>query len=89
MKFLFLLMIYFAGFATAVYVIVPAPAQAQDTSRISSDLENSVQQSTANFKDNQFTKIMSISVHKFVDLVKCGANKTIDYIQQQQNKEKG
>jgi zona occludens toxin (predicted ATPase) len=89
MKFLFLLMIFFAGFATAIYVVVPAPAQAGDQAQVSSDTQVDSQDSSAVvINHSKFTRIMSISVHKFVDIAKEGANKAVEYIKERQSDEK-
>lgn len=78
-------MIFFAGFATAIYVVVPAPAQAGETDQISSDSQDS---SAVVINQSKFTRIMSISVHKFVDIVKEGADKAVEYIKERQSDEK-
>ena len=62
-KFFFLLMVYFAGFATAVYVLSPTPSG-----------EDGVPRQAKNFKSalnsEQFTQAINTGMHKCVDLGK-------------------
>jgi len=62
-RFFFLLIVYFAGFATAVYVLSPTP-----------EAGNSDTMQAGNFKSmlnsGQFTEAINTGMHKCVDLGK-------------------
>jgi hypothetical protein len=62
-KFVFLLIVYFAGFATAIYTLGPAPEnQAQQRG------ENSFPDSV--FKSDQFAKSFNSGMHKCIEFGK-------------------
>jgi hypothetical protein len=64
-KFVFLLVVYFAGFATAVYCLAPAPeksrARGQPTFVASA------------LKSDEFAKSVNSGMHKCIDLAKDAA----------------
>ena len=72
-KFVFLLVVYFAGFATAVYCLAPVPADAgrnhQEKSFASSIIKSDEFAMSFNEKMHKclnFTKDMALSAGKFV-----------------------
>lgn len=74
-KFIFLLIVYFAGFATAIYTLAPAP---DDEIRISSK-KNSVHSA---FNSDKFVTSLNTGIHKCIDFGKDAACSTAKYIQQ-------
>ena len=82
MKFIFLLLVYFSGFATAVYFLAPAPEQ-QD---IQSDTQNI---DYSGFDTQQFVKSFNLGLHKCIYFGKEAALQTAQLIreklQQRQN----
>jgi hypothetical protein len=63
-KFVLLLIVYFAGFATAIYMLAPVP---QD----SANQDNSFVHSA--FKSDQFAQSVNLQMHKCVDYAKVAA----------------
>ncbi len=75
-KLIFLLVVYFPGFATAVYCLAPA---SQDTGN------QSVEKSFANltFKSEEFATAFNEGLHKLIDFSKSAALRTADLIKQE------
>jgi hypothetical protein len=78
-KLIFLLVVYFAGFATAVYCLAPGP---QDTGNQSSKkgFAHSV------LKSDEFATAFNEGLHKFIDFHKSAALRTADFIKEEYNK---
>jgi hypothetical protein len=60
-KLVFLLIVYFAGFATAVYCLSPAPEQGPDQSLQLAAIPSAV-------KSQELAKSVNSGIHKCVDL---------------------
>ncbi len=77
-KLIFLMVVYFAGFGTAIYTLAPSPginaANQANAAAIGSAL-----------KTGEFTNQVNIGMHKFVSITKIAAQKTGTFIQQQVN----
>ena len=73
-KFVFVLIVYFAGFATAIYCLAPAPQEAEGTTPQARGLFDSA------FKSDQFARSVNTGVHKCVDLGKEAAIRTAQRI---------
>ena len=65
-KFIFLLMVYFAGFATAIYCIAPAPDK-QSSESCGKSLAFS------ELKSDEFAKSFNTGMHKCIDFGKDAA----------------
>ena len=80
-KLIFLLVVYFAGFATAVYCLAPAP---QGTGNQSGE------KSLAHlaFKSEEFATALNKGLHKLIDFSKTAALYTSDIIKQEYNQRK-
>ena len=65
-KIVVLLIVYFAGFATAIYCLAPVP----EDKNFQSD-EKSFTASV--FKSDEFAKSFSVGIHKCIDLGKAAA----------------
>ena len=77
-KFLFLLIVYFAGFSTAIYCMCPPPEQQAGTQQV-----NGTQRAQLNeFNRKEFVKSFNIGMHKCMDLGKDAALKTAEYIRE-------
>ena len=70
-----MLIIYFAGFATAIYTLVPSPEQQARQTR-----EKSLAYSA--FKSDELAQSFSRGMHKCVDFGKDAAWRTAKYIKQ-------
>lgn len=73
-KFIFLLIVYFAGFATAIYTLAPVPenkAQPSDKSLVYSA-----------FKSDEFAKSFNSGIHKCIDFGKDAAEYVAKFIKQ-------
>ncbi|MBN1796831.1 MAG: hypothetical protein JW804_09175 [Sedimentisphaerales bacterium] len=73
-KFILLLIVYFAGFATAIYTLAPAP----DNDTLSTETQTSW--SFSALKSNEFAQSCNVSLHRCVDFFKdisCQAGKFI------------
>jgi len=77
-KFLFLLIVYFAGFATAIYVMAPAPEN-----QVSKGAQKTFASST--FKSDEFVKSFNGGMHKCLDLGKDAALRVGKYLKQKLN----
>ena len=74
-KFIFLLIVYFAGFATAIYTLAPAPE-----SRARQPREKGSAYSA--FKSEAFAKSLNSGMHKCVDFSKDAALRTAKFIKE-------
>jgi hypothetical protein len=77
-KFIFLLIVYFAGFATAVYFLAPAPDGR--SGNLSADLQLKA------VNTNQIVNSLNAGMHKCVDLGKVAAKEAADYIKNKYEK---
>jgi len=80
-KLTFLLVVYFAGFATAVYCLAPAP---QGTGNQSG--ENGF--AHLSFRSEEFAMAVNEGLHKVVDFSKSAALHTADFIKQEYKQRK-
>jgi hypothetical protein len=74
-KFIFLLIVYFAGFATAVYTLAPAPED-----KAGKFYNKSSAHST--FNSAEFTQSFNSGMHKCIDFGKDAAWRTAKFIKQ-------
>jgi len=72
-KFIFLLIVYFAGFASAIYMLVPAPENQDYQSGNTTHLE---------LNSEEFVKSFNSGMHKCVDFGKEAALRTAKYIKE-------
>ena len=74
-KFIFLLIVYFAGFATAIYMLAPAPEGSSDKSfgNISS---------ASGFNSQEFVKSFNAGIHKCLAFGKVAACHTAEFIKE-------
>jgi len=74
-KFIFLLIVYFAGFATAIYMLAPAPEGSSDKSfgNISS---------VSGFNSQEFVKSFNAGIHKCLAFGKVAACHTAEFIKE-------
>ena len=70
-KFIFLLIVYFAGFATAIYAIAPAP---QD--------QGGGETSLSNFQVSSFAQSFNSAMHKAIGAGKEAAQRGAKFIKQ-------
>ena len=73
-RFVFSLIIFFAGYATAVYTLMPAPEV--DAGRYETGLNAST------FQAGEFTNFLNSSIHKCIDISKEAASRTAELIKQ-------
>ena len=77
-KLIFLFIVYFAGFATAIYMLAPAPekeaAPDGEQAKISSAFSN--------FDSQEFVKSFNTGMHKCIDFGKEAALRTAKYIRE-------
>ncbi len=74
-KFIFLFIVYFAGFATAIYMLAPPP---EGSDYQYSDTANS----HFNFDSQEFVKSFNSGMHKCVDFGKETTLRTVKYIRE-------
>ena len=79
-KLIFLLAVYFAGFATAIYFLAPVP-EGQDGEFVENSLFHSV------FKSDKFTKSFNSGMYKCIDFTKDAALQAGEYLKQRINKD--
>jgi hypothetical protein len=77
-KLIFLFIIYFAGFATAVYMLAPPP----DTEPGQNIEQNALQGTFANFDSQEFVKSFNSGMHKCIAFGKEAAQRTANYIKE-------
>jgi hypothetical protein len=80
-KLIFLLVVYFAGFATAVYCLAPAP-QGTGNQNGEKDFAN------LTFKSEEFTMALNEGLHKLIDFSKSAALHTAGFIKEEYDKRK-
>ncbi|MBN2182148.1 MAG: hypothetical protein JW715_09560 [Sedimentisphaerales bacterium] len=80
-KFIFLFIVYFAGFATAIYMLAPPP-EGQDYQTGSADSAH------LNFDSQEFVQSFNSGMHKCVDLGKVAALRTAEYIKEKVREQK-
>lgn len=74
-KFIFLLIVYFAGFATAIYIMAPTP---EGNSNISCDkISPSVK-----FNSEEFVKSFNTGIHKCLAFGKVAAIHTAEFLKE-------
>jgi len=74
-KFIFLLIVYFAGFATAIYMLAPAPEGSTDKSF------NNIASASA-FNSQEFAKSFNAGMHKCLAFGKEAAVYTAEFIKE-------
>lgn len=74
-KFIFLLVVYFAGFATAIYALSPVPE-----SRISQPCEGSFCDSA--FKSDEFAQTFNAKMHEYLGVAKDAARRASELVKQ-------
>jgi len=74
-KFVFVLIVYFAGFATAVYCLAPPP----ESTTISTSQKNVL---GAKFRSDQFAKSVNTGIYKCIDLGKDAATRAAQVIRE-------
>jgi hypothetical protein len=77
MRFVFLLAVYFAGFATAIYCLAPLP---QDQVAMSPNCDKGFTYSA--FKSDEFAKSFNAGMHKCLDYAKDAAVRAGNFIKQ-------
>jgi hypothetical protein len=74
-KILFLLIVYFAGFATAIYCLAPVPE-----SRVTDAGEKGFVHSV--FKSDEFAQSFNVRLHKCLDFAKDAARQAGKFVKQ-------
>jgi len=74
-KLIFLLIVYFAGFASAIYCLAPAP---ENTSAAASETGFNL----SALKSDEFAKDFNSGMHKCLGFTKDAAIKTGDYLKE-------
>lgn len=74
-KFIFLFIVYFAGFATAIYMLAPPPEGQEYQYGTTAD-------SHFNFDSQEFVKSFNSGMHKCVDFGKETTLRTVKYIRE-------
>lgn len=77
-KLIFLFIIYFSGFATAIYLLAPPP----ETEPGQNIERSAVQSAFANFDSQEFVKSFNSGMHKCIDFGKEAAQRTANYIRE-------
>ena len=78
-KLIFIFIVYFSGFATAIYMLAPKPENENNP-----NIEKcSLQSVFPNFDSEEFVQSFNSGMHKCVDLGKDAALKTSQYIKEQ------
>lgn len=75
-KFIFLFIVYFAGFSSAIYILAPPP---ENHERL---LDSNTH---FNFDSDEFVKSFNSGMHKCVDFGKEAAQRTAEYIKEKVN----
>lgn len=75
-KLTFLLVVYFAGFATAIYCLAPTPQNVDNRTD-----DNSFAHSV--LKSDEFATAFNEGLHKLIDFSKSAALHTADFIKQE------
>ncbi|UCC98349.1 MAG: hypothetical protein JSW66_00360 [Phycisphaerales bacterium] len=79
-KFIFLLIVYFAGFATAIYTLAPAPKNGKQLSLGSLVPTRSGQAEP--FDKEEFVESFNTGMHKCIDFGKAAALQTAKFIRE-------
>lgn len=79
-KFIFILIVYFAGFATAIYTLAPVPDKEQSAP---GGLFARRSGHGARITSGQFVKSFNAGMHKCVDFGKDAAWRTAEFIKQE------
>lgn len=74
-KLIFVLIVYFAGFATAIYTLAPVPEGYTDSSGEQSFAHSAL-------KSDQFAKSFNAGMHKCVDFAKVAAKDLSDFVKE-------
>jgi hypothetical protein len=74
-KFIFLLIVYFAGFATAIYMLAPAPEGSTDKSFGKTS-------SISAFNSQEFVESFNAGIHKCLAFGKVAASHTAEFIKE-------
>ncbi|MHC4124397.1 MAG: hypothetical protein ACYSSI_12550 [Planctomycetota bacterium] len=77
MKIAFLLIVYFAGFATAVYCLAPAPEN-QDYQLC----DENISVSSSSFNSNEFAQSFNIGIHKCLSIAKEASSRAVTLVKQ-------
>jgi hypothetical protein len=80
-KIIFLLIVYFAGFASAIYCLAPVPENKTSRSR-----EKSFADSV--FKSDKFAKCFNMEMHKCLDFAKDAAEEAGKFLKQKLDEKK-
>jgi hypothetical protein len=80
-KMVFNFIVYFSGFATAIYCLAPAPEKASGAPEKSSSASIS-SKIAANFDSEEFARSFNSGMHKALDIGKDMAVRTGKYIKQ-------
>ena len=80
-KLIFLLVVYFFGFATAVYCLAPAPLNTGNRTGERSFAHSAL-------KSDEFATAFNEGLHKLIDFSKSAALRTADFIKQEYNHRK-
>lgn len=81
-KLIFLCIIYFAGFATAVYMLAPPPEAEKGKIAQQSSKQEQIRSAFANFDSQKFVKSFNSGMHKCIDLGKEAAKKTAEFVKE-------
>jgi hypothetical protein len=82
-KLIFLCIIYFAGFATAVYMLAPPPeAEKGKNAQQKNQKQGQIQSTFVNFDSQEFVKSFNSGMHKCISCGKVAAKKTAEYIKE-------
>jgi len=84
-KFVFLLIVYFAGFATAIYTLAPVPENKANASANSFFSSKTAEEKSSVFsalKSDEFAKSVNTGIHKCIDFGKDAAWRTAKLIKQ-------
>ena len=74
-KFIFLCIVYFAGFATAIYMLAPQPENQANQSGVADGTH-------INFDSQEFVKSFNSGMHKCLDFGKVAALRTAKFIKE-------
>ena len=77
-KLIFILVIYFAGFATAIYCLAPAP---RNTANITGERSFAYSE----LKSEEFAEAFNEGLHQLIDFGKAAALRTADLIKHEYN----
>jgi len=85
-KFIFLLIVYFGGFATAIYTLAPVPENKANASANSSFLRSKTAGEESSvfsaLKSEEFAKSFNTGIHKCIEFSKDAAWRTAKFIKQ-------